>query len=948
MTINTNWPTVEHAWGPGWNAAGGTVPLDRYVDVTGRAIGSVSTARGRQYETDQVQAGTASAVLSNTDGALDPVNTAGPWAGHIKPYQPFRVRAQYPPTQNLLTQAQATGGDLGGAPLGVINTGGNGIDVFSATDPNNASIAASASAFQGSNVFQCNVPSGTAVSPLGNNRICYTLQTAALPGQAYTMQMRVRNITASTTLQVMPFFEWYDSTLSSASATWLTGSTYTLTGSTSAAWTTITITGTVPANAYGMAHGVMVAAIPSATCSAQVDGWQLEKGSTATTFTVPGITYPIYGGYVERWPSKWVNDGTYGVVSPTAVDGFALLSQRTLRDPLTEEIYRRHPRFLYTLGDPQNSGSFSDSTGNQRPAPIAVSKYGAGTLTSGNSITSASPGGAYIGSAESVVNVNNPNPGTNLISAANYISLSSAGITGPANPSGDWSRMIAFRYTGPTPTSGNNAGIWSCMSNVSGGSQMLIQIADTAKLVLILQGPTGAVAALVPGPTVADGNWHLLVVSYSHAGAAMNVSVDGANATFGSLSPALEPSGMISDCVGGFVDATVGNGTTYNYQGDLSYVAEFPIALTSSDITTIYNAWKNSFSGESTDARYARILGWAGYTGPTDITAGQTRSMGPASVGGQDALSALASVVETEGGVHYVNRSGLITFRGRGTRYNSTVPAYTFGENVSAGEWPYEELELDFDSTHLGNIATVTQASSSQVFTAQDATSQSNYFPRTMSRAVNSTSGLECQDAANYLVSRYKNPLTRVTRMRLHPSAIPALWPVCLSLELNTRVRVMRRPFGAPAIAVDAFVEHIQWDLDDQNEAFVTLECSPVDATPYGLVASFHTALNVQASTGVNTLTLKVGADSTNPLAAQLGVGQQLVLEPGTANAETVTVQAVGTTSAGWTTGTVTLTANLTKTHAANSVVCEPLPSGMTDPTTYDASAKFDSAAFSY
>jgi hypothetical protein len=322
--------------------------------------------------------------------------------------------------------------------------------------------------------------------------------------------------------------------------------------------------------------------------------------------------------------------------------------------------------------------------------------------------------------------------------------------------------------------------------------------------------------------------------------------------------------------------------------------------------------------------------------------------MGPAKVAGQDALSALNDVAQTENGVHFTSTSGVMTFRGRSTRYNSTTPLWTFGENTAAGEWPYEDVELDFDSTHLANLVTITQPSTGQTFTAADATSQGKYFPRTMSRTVNSANALECQDAANYSLSRYKNPLTRVQSIKLHPSANPGLWSVCLSLELNQRVRIKRRPFGAPAIQLDCFVEHIQWDLDDQGEAYVTLQCSPVDATPYGVVASFHTTLNTQAASGASTLTLNAGADNANPLAAQLGVGQQLVLEPGSANAETVTVQAVGATSPGWTTATVALTAALARTHAASAVVCEPLPSGVTDPTTYDASAKFDSTAFSY
>jgi hypothetical protein len=956
MALNSNWPVFETAWGAGWNAGNGTLQQDRYVEVTGRTVGTVATARGRQYELDLVQAGTASAVLSNTDGALDPVNAAGPWAGHIAPYQPFRMRAQYPPTQNLLTQVQATGGDLGGYPLNTgISSIGQDLSIYSTTDSNHMFVS-SGSAFQGSTVIQVNVAASAPISPQQNARILYTPQSAVTPGQTYTMQIQVRNVTPGTSVQVLPFIAWYDSTLLPQNATWVKWGTQTLTGSTTAAWTGEVVTATAPANAYGMMHGIMLAAVPSATCNIQADGWQLEKAATATPFTVPGITYPLYGGFVERWPSKWDKGGTYGVVSPTAVDAFALLSQRQLRDPLTEEIYSRSPRFLYTLGDPQNVSSFVDATGNNAPAPIAVSKYGAGSLTSGNQITATDPvNGVYTGGSGTVVSVSNQYPGTNNIGTATYISLSSAGVTGPANVGGSWSRMIAFRYTGPAPTSGNSATIWSSMgSNGAYGSKLIVQITDQSKPLVLFQGPGGGGSGYYAGgaTNVVDGNWHMLTFGYNASTAQIFVSQDGNTvAYYGSIPTSLVPTGMTSDCIGAYVDVSVGNGTTFAYQGDIAFAAEFPSFIDSTAIANIYKAWKNSFSGDSSDARYSRILNWAGFQGQTDIGTGQTRSMGPASVGGQDALSALSAVVETEAGTHYVNRKGLVTFRGRGARYNNSVPVYTFGERTDLGEWPYEEVELDYDSTHLANAVTVTQASTSQKFAAQDTTSQGNYFPRTMSRTINSTNSLECADAANYLVSRYKNPLTRVQALKLHPSANPALWAVCLNLELNTRVRIMRRPFGAPPIQVDAFVEHIQWDLDDQNEAWVTLECSPVDLTPYGLFSSFRSTI-YGAAQPVGTYGFPVGpmnGDNSQALAAVIGHGQQIVIEPGTANAEVFTVDKITATTPGsWSYGNLVTTTPSTKSHPAGSVVCEVLPTGVTDPTKYDASAKFDSAAFSY
>jgi len=942
MTINPNWPVLLYEWGPHWACNGAAQPLDSYIEVTARTRGRTAVQRGRQYELDQIRAGTLNSQWANNDGALDPGNSGGPWYGHIMPYQPVRIRAQWPPTVNLLTQVQATGGDLGGYSPGLIPGGQQGISVFSITDSTGGSIVASGTAWQGTNVFQFAVPAAT---PTGTF-ICWTPQVPSEPGTTYSEQMHVRNISPSTTVSVQAVINWHAASGSLIST--VTGSAAALVGSATAAWTQIAMASTAPTNAAYFAIGFCLSSTsPGSALNTQVDGWQVEKAAAPTTWVTPGITYPIYSGFVERFPSSWSMSGTYGVVSPTGVDTLSLLSQRILRDPLTEEIYSRNPRFLFTLGDPNGTSTYADALGAYPPAPLAVSKYGPGTVSSGTQITATNPvTGVYTGSSSTVTTFTNPGPGTILPEPATFISLSSAGIKGPTTT--EWTRMVAFRWTaGGAPS--NAAALWSAMDGLN-NSELVLYINSAGQFQVTLSGPSGLAIACAAPQAVADGNWHLAIASYSHASGFLTVSVDGAS-TFYVPGTTYEPKNISSDCVGTFVDVSVGNGTTQNFQGDLSFVAEFPSALYyATDIPALYSAWKNSFAGDSSNARYSRILGWAGFVGPTNIQPGLTLSMGPAVTDGQDALTALQEVVDTENGAHFVDRTGTLTFQARSARYNSLVPMWTFGENTAGGEIPYEDMTSELDPTRLANQISITQASSNQVFSAQDATSITDYFPRQLTRTINASGAQECQDAANYLLSRYKQPAVRVSSLKLHPSANPSvLWPVCLSLELGARIRVMRRPpTPAATIQVDCFVENIAWELDDQGDAWVTLQCSPVDTTPYGIFASFHTALASTISSGVSTITINAGADNTNPAASQLSYGQQLVLGQNTANQETVTIKSVGATTAGWTTASITLQAATTKSHAANDVVCEPLPTGFTDPTTWDGSSKFDQVAFTY
>lgn len=944
---NPNWPVVEYGAGLYWGANGASTPLDAYVDVTPRTQGSGGTNRGKQFELDTVRAGEETVTLANADGYLDTASSASPVAGHIQPFQPFRVRAQWPPTINLMSQGVATGGDIGGATLGVI-TPSIALDLATDTDIAGGSVVTSTSAWMGSTVAQFTVTNGTAVG----QRVAHCAQTAVLPGQSYTVQIRVRNVTGSTTLQVKAALGWIGvASLTPASSTF--GSTVTLTGGAAPGWSTITVTGTAPAAAVGMDVGVVVAATAAANCTIQTDGWQTEKGATASGWVMPGVWFPWFAGFTEDEPAQWAMSGTYGTVSPPVSDAFSLLSQLELSDPLTMEL--GSPRFLYTLADPAGSTSFTDTTGNLPALPTAASKYGAGSITAGVDVTSVTPAGVYTGATGTVVTITNSSPGANApTAAASFLNLGSAGVLGPQGTT--FTRVIAFRYTGPTPAV--EADLWTAMDVTGGaipGGQLRLYIDTAGHVNLTMASFLSGGISLSSSTPVADSNWHLIAFGEDAIGGTNTtvfLSVDGAFTSAdasggGGHGTPNFPANLVSDAVGAAFYEPVGT-TNFVFKGDTAYVAELPVALTSTTCSGLYTAWRSAAAGESTDARYLRILRYASYTGPTSIQTGLTTSMGPAAIAGQDAVAALQGVVDTENGSHFVGRDGTPTFLARSARYNARTPAYTFGERADLGEWPYEDCKPVFDSTHLGNKITVTQASTGQNFYAQDAASIAAYFPRPLPRTVNASSGLECQDAADYLLSRYKKPLNRIVALQLHPSAYPALWPICLGLEQGTRVRVMRRPPGLAVTQIDCFVENLAWSWDDKNEAVLTLQCSAADLASYAVFAAWHTTLNVAASVGATTITVNASQDTTNPLATQLAAGQQLVLGQNSANQETVTVSVVGSTSPGWTTAVITLTAATTKSHAIGDLVNEPLPAGVTDPTTYDAASAFDASVFAY
>jgi hypothetical protein len=318
------------------------------------------------------------------------------------------------------------------------------------------------------------------------------------------------------------------------------------------------------------------------------------------------------------------------------------------------------------------------------------------------------------------------------------------------------------------------------------------------------------------------------------------------------------------------------------------------------------------------------------------IDPGQTTNLPVATdIAGQDALTALSQVVTTENGQHFVDAGGTIRFQDRSRRAKAATPTFVFGENIAAGELPYDTVSFDFDPTHIGNDIQVTQNSTGTVFRAFDAASQAAYGIRTVTRTTQAGNGLEVADAAHNLLGRYAKARMRISSLTLNPGANPALWPVCLALELGTRIRVNRRPPGAPVITFDGFVESINWNADDGAHATVDLQVSPADGWTAWTDAAMHFTYtgNLTSGTAWYAFNTLLTDPAGNPVHANLSIGQQLVFLTAAGTAYPVTVTGLDGNGVG--------SVQLSSAAAATGpfTVANTLPSGTTDPTSFDAMA---------
>lgn len=968
MGYNPNWPIVldEVAFGQGYN--GGLVqPGAAWTDLAHRSRSRQSMTSGRVYELAQNRTGTLTATWANQDGALNPLNTASPLAPGVLPYRPFRKRLQWPPSVNLLTADQATGGE--GTPL-TPGTLASVAGLWSDVDPN-AQVAATAGAWQGSQVWQVAVPSGAtagkAILGITGLSIQAPVQGWTIPG-AYSLSVMARCVTAGAAVHV--YADVAATTPFGVVVQSQQTSTQTLTGSASAAWSYFAVPITVPPGATSATVSLTLASPAASAYTVQVDGWQWEPNPTPSGFQTPGTWYPAMTGWVERYPQTWAMSGTSGLVTPTIVDTFGFLSQVIMKDPLIEQVLLYEPSFLYTLGDGATAAQCVDTSGNLGPAPISQGPFGEGLLELGDQPSATDPQLAIGGYTGTVATISNPASHVggvyNVDAPATYVDLGVSRPPGP-DPSGVWTRMIAVAPSTTDDLSMVSGMLWFAgvgQGNFTSASQFEISLMPTGGgggggtagcLQVFLRSAPGGGLIYYGDTPINDGNWHLITVGADDTIPWVRISIDGQLVV--DLSNAGHGTSTATDCASDTLAAAFSwdgwDGS--NYVGQMAIAAEFPTMLTADQIGELFAGFRAGFAGDSTGQRYQRILTWAGYNGPTALDAGSTTNMGPAtdiSLGslnygdqfgsisnGLDALSSLQLVVDTENGNHYIAPDGTVTFQGRSARYNQLTPVYVFGEDVDAGEYPYEAIAFDYDPTRLVTVAQINQYSTQQVYQwpAAGSPAQDAYGEFTLQRTVNSDDPNECLAAAQYLVGQFQDPMLRIESITLHPSAHPSLWPVCLSLKQGTRVRIMRRgPAPAPPIQFDGFVEQIKPTWDKADCTYV-LQVSPADLTQYWLLAALHGSLHQQAAAAQPHMVCNPLPDAAvNPFAGSIPSGLQITVDPGTSIAETLTVLSVSATAPGYTSATVTFTTNLAHTHPAGAVWCEALPTGATDPTTWD------------
>lgn len=800
-----NWPLVvveaDFSIGPP------NVPGDSRVslETNGVAIQQLATQRGTQYELGHAEAGTCNISVSDPNEILNPVNPSSPFnsgGNTLLPYRAVQVVAWW----NKATKTPTTGN--------LINATNNASSTNTPLDPSfesgtsawstlgtAATVAQSTTqAFDGTHSLAVTVTGGTDAAAVSLRTIAGKQQTASI----YVFTPAATTVTASL--------------LNAPSGTVIASATTTATG----AWQRLTMTGT-PA---GYTVTLRVSAAGTFPFTFYVDAMQLELGATATAFSTSGPTRnSVFAGFIERYPSTWTDSGFRGIRPLVAVDALSVLSRTVVSQSYESTIKADNPYLYMPLNDasmpqkvelPQGGQPFLGYT--QLGSQSGAVNFG------GDNFLDGSP-------AVTVVQQNTDPPVVSDTSMLTFLGTRQGLLKMDTN-SFTLECWVKFNsgvaYVGAATaavTAGRSDGMPFYLGWYMIHGQMIIRFAD----------PSGAISgySISNGQGFTgypDGQWHYLAFVVSPTNQYRSVvdsRLGGIVPLANTGTPAPSPTIGLSNF---FVEAAADFGDPVTSIA-VANMAAYPTTLTASQLSAHYQRGIG-YKGEMPGDRATRILSqyWGspltfrtspGYVGMSEDFDYNTRVV----------LDVLNEMADTEGGRLYADRSGIVVFEDRATRYapSNRTSLATFGENTAAGELPYEDVAYDFDPTYVFSQASLTRPGNGNITPSVNSTSLANYGQRIIQQDMKVNTDFDVAQAANFYLDRYAAPKMRISKLTINPGANPDLFGVALALDVSQRVTVTRRTSAGTVITGDFYVEQVNHNVDAAEHSWtVDLQLSPV------------------------------------------------------------------------------------------------------------------------
>lgn len=661
-----------------------------WTDISTRVIGDavsgrISTSRGRQYELQQEESGQMTAYLDNHDGAFTPTNPGSPYYSNA-------LNSEFGFQNGLGDWSGFNGATLSQSTAFTFATGLNAAPVYSMLITTDG-VSSSPGALE-NNLIPVNQnyqysESFWVYSPVGY-----------ASGIALTIQ-------------------WYNSSRSP-----ITGSTSTHVSVPAGAWTNVSWLNLTPASgaAYALA-GLSIAGVPGTAVTFYVAEFGVVTGTAVTTGLVSlltpmritcwwhGTQYPLWSGYVERWPQSWPEMPQWGFSQITATDAIAVAAANSMNSALIGEVLLDNP-YAYLPCNEQ----YTTATVGATPADpffFAGSPSLAPTDANGQIALNKAVGNQAVGV---YFDGKNQQVGTGL--AINFLGDNGTGMgasgynsaaTGQAAPSMQYTDNGLSSITTSSGSSGFTVEFWFTY--------------DSTNAIELLTGFGPPSSFTVDGTAVPNGASILVNISSG------SLFVEAGNSSVGTpFTPSANPQQCVftissgnnptvtgwlngvnmGSLTGGFtvqVNTIVLGPGRYSYDCQVNdftpfynafnyaagHLAIYGYQLPAGRIAAHYQAGAFGWQGVSAGQRFAQILDWAqlglkrggylqsGATGTAEIT-----RIGPAyQLSGSSASDAINSVAQSEGGQYFVRADGSLVYLERTIAYNQVTQAI-LGDNATA------------------------------------------------------------------------------------------------------------------------------------------------------------------------------------------------------------------------------------------------------------------------
>ncbi|MGW6910246.1 hypothetical protein [Streptomyces sp. NPDC054940] len=482
--------------------------------------------------------------------------------------------------------------------------------------------------------------------------------------------------------------------------------------------------------------------------------------------------HPRYFGLVQEWPVEW--KGLYSTATITCTDLLTWSNiVKELKPMLVQEVLLDRPSAFYPLTEPADSASAGDLSGTQNVGSLAIVQAGSGgTLEFG-------VGTGPLGAGGTSAPVFTPASS----SAGKYLQADLGSIVEAANTN---FRVRAEAWFS-TSTTGRVLLGW--MSSDATKRIVVSLESGTGKLQLeyssFVGGPLTAV--VVATPNLADGALHHVLFHENE----QKAFVDGGEY---SVSTGLTDDMRILQ-VGGFQNARLWSGT-------IAQVALYVRAVTAAELTPHYTTGTTGNAGETASARMSRLASYVGLGVSTqgsafDAVASQAEL-------GKSALEHMRDVARTESGKLLTNRSSGIPliFQSRDLRYNP----------VAALTLAYSDLETDavkyaYDDQKMVNAVTASRPGGATQRVINQA-SIDTYGEKPQDLQLLKNSDNSAADAANWVVSRYADPPQEVRQVPVEAYSLPLpTYRALLDADVSTVLGLTGLPDQAPASTASVVIE---------------------------------------------------------------------------------------------------------------------------------------------